>query len=1003
MSASVRANSAPSSSRPKRASDTTVAELNIQVPAETKKKQPLPAKHLGIPDELLVSLTSTVCKGSTQGHTSHRRQCESCGIRRPDAVWHHPLGRKKYKYFLEQPMSFTTAGRDISFLCDAVVSQKKTTPLPPVSDKNGVGDTQDLSISDSVIPEEYHIVKNKGIQSLEFYEDAFTVQLKDEEQKLRVLPSLRPSGRLEVVQLMTMMDDMLEKAGVDQQKDELTELSQLEGLLDLVKTEQNIYNIVFHELIRQVSVGCAERGQLLAKLRQRYQSLLDRIPRRLRALHTETVAQRALDRRLTEEISRIRTSIQELNMELSRIRDHDVLVSQQAEHAHQQLAEALRQTHSCSEVVQSYHELYELQRTRLESQLSHMTENRDYWSQLTFRLALKVISVKRLHVVSRLHVSQQGWFNAANNCLLFLSSKDTEDLDNVLECADSWKEQLAAFISELKKTELAQCAQIRTTKEDIAKWFSFLSAQNECVEPTYDKTSVEEIHTDLKQWSDMLLHQCDHYQGEEQFNCQQKLGILRTMQDNWLNISLQLFERHLSPNVEAPQGQRVLRELEKNLFELLKQLDLQVNGESGISGLIMTLLRSMESWISKTAAAIGQPEVMAPSDWLKLEGDLDDWQILIEENAEDFSSTERETQMDMNKMDIYTKTEKLIHDAQELTTSLSDFIYSENERLREEVSSAHMAQIRWMLDLLLVMVPDHVEELPQEQEQHNTTNTSLKTLDGDARMLTDKLDYISVYITRSCSLILEEQALQVTYKKKGEDEFDEFRELQKNCVDWTETCKLLLAKVHGDPLEMPIKQLALTSSSSDPGSRAETQVSTEASVELTTDDVNEIKEETDEDQREGELTECKSPSVNMISYDGNITQRNLGESSVHVSGIEEPVVSPTTEEAQKALSDLTTLGSLQRELYDSEVRTRSAEERALKAEEALQEALEKIQDLERQLPSQPDPEPKATEEKQKTPPPSPPPPSPPPVATPSPQKKTAEAQPASSTKKTKKK
>lgn len=41
----------------------------------------------------------------------------------------------------------------------------------------------------------------------------------------------------------------------------------MEALLELVQVEQNIYNIVFHELIRQVSVNCAERGQLLAKLR----------------------------------------------------------------------------------------------------------------------------------------------------------------------------------------------------------------------------------------------------------------------------------------------------------------------------------------------------------------------------------------------------------------------------------------------------------------------------------------------------------------------------------------------------------------------------------------------------------------------------------------------------------------------------------------------------------------------------------------------------------------
>lgn len=39
--------------------------------------------------------------------------------------------------------------------------------------------------------------------------------------------SRRPSGRLEAVQLMKTMDDMLMKAGVDKQREELTELSQV--------------------------------------------------------------------------------------------------------------------------------------------------------------------------------------------------------------------------------------------------------------------------------------------------------------------------------------------------------------------------------------------------------------------------------------------------------------------------------------------------------------------------------------------------------------------------------------------------------------------------------------------------------------------------------------------------------------------------------------------------------------------------------------------------------
>ncbi|XP_034737078.1 axonemal dynein light chain domain-containing protein 1 isoform X2 [Etheostoma cragini] len=972
MSTSMRASSAPSSSRPEKVLDTRVAELNYQVPAVSLKTQPPPVNNHIIPDELLVSLTSTVCSRSTLGHTAHHRHCKECGIRRPDAVWHHQLGRNKYKFFLEQPTSLTGAGRDISFLCDAVATQRKTTPLPPLTERSGIGDTQNLSVSESLIPEEYHIVKNKGLRSLEFFEDAFTVQLQDDEQKLRVFPSLRPSGRLEVVQLMRMMDDMLEKAGVDQQSEELTELSQMEGLLELVQVEQNIYNIVFHELIRQVSVGCAERGQLLAKLRQRYQSLLERIPSRLKALHTETVAQRALDRRLTEEIHHIKTAIQQLNMELSRIRDHDAFVSQQAECAHLQLAGELEQTHNNSDVVQGYHELYELQRGRLEAQLLQMTEERDCWSKLTFCLALKVISVKKLQLISRLHVIEQSWFKTAEHCSLYLTLKDTEDLNIIVELSDYWKEQLAAFMSQLKKTEHAQCEQISAIQQGIAKWLTFCTTQNKSPNPKYEKASLEKIHADLKQWSNTLALLCDRYQGEKMLFCQQTLNELGRVQERWLNMSLQLFRRH--PYYGEPrEGQQSLRELDRVLSDLLKQLDTQITGENGIHGEIMSLLGLMESRVSKLGAVIGRQEMMSIPDWLKLETALRLWQSLAERAFQNMSSSQTENEKDKNKLDIYTDTEKVLDNVQQFINNLSNFTDGEKQRLSEEVSSIHVAQTRWMLDLLLLMVPDHSEDHDQEQEHQDITNISLQTLEEDAKMLAEKQIFFSIYISSSCKLILEEHILQNADDVEAENEMNECKKLQRECMDWKETCIILCSGLRGGPVELPVRQ-------ADPASRSDIPVSPADST--------------------GELTVCESPVVKLISYDGNITERKLGESSVHLNALE-LVVSPTTEVAQKAFSELTTVGLLQQELQDSELRVQSTEQRALKAEEALQSALEKIQDLERQLQGHSSLEPKrskADREKKKT-----PPPSPPPVTPPTPPKKTAaEAKQTSIPKKNKK-
>lgn len=59
-----------------------------------------------------------------------------------------------------------------------------------------------------------------------------------------------------------------------------------------------------------------------------------------------------------------------------------------------------------------------------------------------------------------------------------------------------------------------------------------------------------------------------------------------------------------------------------------------------------------------------------------------------------------------------------------------------------------MAQTHWMVDLLLLVVPDHNEAHTQEEECLQRTHTSQQTLDEDAKMLAEKLDRISKFLTR---------------------------------------------------------------------------------------------------------------------------------------------------------------------------------------------------------------------------------------------------------------
>ncbi|XP_072516584.1 axonemal dynein light chain domain-containing protein 1 [Salminus brasiliensis] len=951
-----------------------------------------------IPDELLASLTSTIC---TQGRLGPPRLAKTpkhlkgCGGRAPDPVWHYSDARRKYQYMLDQPTSVTGAGRDISFLCDALAAQKQRTPLPPMTDRGSSLSPDVLKETKSIrtlIPEEYHLVKRKGVKGLQCYDEKFTVLLEDDEKQLKVFPSMKPSGRLEAVQLMRVMDDMLEKAGVSQEFEELTGLSQMHGLLELVRVEQNIYNVVFHELIRQVSVECAERGQLLAKLRQRYVALLDRIPRQLKGLHTETLAQRALDRRLMEEIICFKRSITQLNEELSKIREHDEHVSKQAEKAQDELAKALERSQRKSEMVEEYHELYEMQRRRLEGQVAALTEERDLWCKITYSLALKVIELNSLQLVRRLHVSEQTWSRTAEHFTRFLTTKDSADLNSVMQLTEQWKEHLSSFMQKLKETERNQRENIRTVQRDIVRWHKFCEADVRNPDVKLEKDSAKELCKDLKQWSMELTRQCERYGGEDLLSFQDTLSTLTGLQEEWVEVFLKLFRRHLAPDGEPPQGQAAMRELSGAVTELHKQLGTRVNGESGIHKQLMSLGAVMDVWANKLQSLNGRTEALPSSDWLELEKALESWVRLSEEALLNVDSTQPESEK--MKQTAHTKIEvdEVFNTLRDFLSSQNNFFDYENLTLCEEVSSMHVLLTRWMVDLLLQMVPDRHDgqepPLPPTAEFSTSKGVYLQKLEEDAKNLSQKLHYFSKYITGSCQAIVEEDIQKnMTQDDKGNELF-QLSKLQRECAEWVEVCQVLLSDITGHSVELQRTGKAVPQSVTDiPSTLAsvDSLVNDHTEPELPTEgeedeeeeraavkadrqphphentyQQEEEEEEEEEEERTKKVTEDEKEGLDlkMIGYDGHITEQTLGTKTLLLTGTDELVVQPYTENAQQAFSALATVGVLQQELLAVEARAVSAEERALTAEEALQAALEKIRDLERQLLQRPSPEPK---------------------------------------------
>eukprot|EP00753_Platysulcus_tardus_P015980 PLAT5360.1.p1 GENE.PLAT5360.1~~PLAT5360.1.p1 ORF type:complete len:1329 (+),score=498.64 PLAT5360.1:509-3988(+) len=129
--------------------------------------------------------------------------------------------------------------------------------LPPGDDKHAAG-------GDTLIPEEQHVLLKTAMPPT----DGHPEWKWSDEHRLwmrREFPSLRPTGRRDVVLLGRWL---LEQLG---------EAEKMEDPAQALLRAQQIYSTCFHELVRQVSLQCVERGQLLARVWKTFVALFDRI------------------------------------------------------------------------------------------------------------------------------------------------------------------------------------------------------------------------------------------------------------------------------------------------------------------------------------------------------------------------------------------------------------------------------------------------------------------------------------------------------------------------------------------------------------------------------------------------------------------------------------------------------------------------------------------------------------------------------------------------------
>ena len=86
-------------------------------------------------------------------------------VNRPPAnVWNYPHRRTRLRHLTEAPPCVCGAGRDISFLYDSASPENEGEKVVRAGKANN-------ALPNTLIPEEYHIVKHPGVLGLEFHDE----------------------------------------------------------------------------------------------------------------------------------------------------------------------------------------------------------------------------------------------------------------------------------------------------------------------------------------------------------------------------------------------------------------------------------------------------------------------------------------------------------------------------------------------------------------------------------------------------------------------------------------------------------------------------------------------------------------------------------------------------------------------------------------------------------------------------------------------------------------
>lgn len=958
------------------------------------RNKPLPTSLMSdfIPEDVLFALTQPPPVKDQLGPPSRTRNLNtSISYPRPppNGVWNHKR-RERFKHLTENPPCICGAGQDISFLYD-VPNDAANLERPDKIDKSAVRkemidkQKKPLQLPDTLIPEEYHIVKNKGVMGIEFHEDKYSTQIQDHEKHLVLFPSMKPTSRYEVIQLKKTFNKMMIKLGITETDVEVKGPTQIHNLLELIKKEQSIFDTIFSELIRQTTIECAERGELMSEVRNKYRDLINNVPKQIMSLHEEVIAQRALDRRLTEELMRFKSTIGILTSELSAVKEHDKKVTKEAKQAQEDLKEALSEAQKNASLLSEYHGLYELQRRRLEKQVSMLTDERELWSNAAYSLALKVTEEANLTTAKRLHVSEKAWVKLASHFTILLSDRDTQVLTNLQGHVERWRDLVEEFKTVQNQREVEMKNNIKSIRGSVDHWMNEIrkicfNAEGQFRRPPDDE-KLKLFLLDMKNWEVILSKESEKYGGETLLEGQDKLTLIRYQMEGWTDNALKVFGRHRKdPTKNHPDQDRMVT-LNQEVENLLHQFDNRITGENGVASRVIHLANGLETWDMKLTSHLNGTLSINDNEWGSLVQMMEDWLVGIDEAVEYVGTTQKEEDREKGRLHTSIDITQTVKKVQKWASSATNYIDSEDALLVEQVSQYHSKMVLWMVQMLLRLAPDLEGNSKEAAEMALIASLPLNELHSNIKVLIEQLEDFSRYVALCCTGIVMENTEQRRNNNEDnpEHELKDMNGLRRECKDWMNTAKILTSQLLEEPLDtlfprpvslddnVPEKR---RDSQNDYKSyhdqeKLQTEAATKPREPVSPTDTEEKKEPVQQptvpppkpepvqqQQQQQQVPEKKEDMMEVIGHDDNTHKQTLEHTTdapptQSTAAVLQRI--PGAPDPQKSFEALSAVDSLQTQLIATEQRAQESEERSANLEVELAASQEKLRELEKRL------------------------------------------------------